>query len=296
MVQGMFSSHKGRLMCLGVLVWLAFGIAFAALNSGVFFQGITAGTISFDTLSGDNLTGNQPINGIIHDVVGEVTYYYTDFIDVFKLPAITDSNNIYIVPIDDKGNNVLVTVKRDSKTDIEFRSMIRTKENDTKNSEIFKKGIWIDAVGVKPKVDVASIVQDPVNDKNGTSIKVYNYIVDCTHPYSVTVIVFSLGVLLLISLFIAIIILIKRIKAVVLADEHTIKESYLAANRTPPGSQGNASTEYNPNIRTDSDDGEYSTTRIFDSSTRNINYDNSAEISFGKFQRQGDRNNDKNTE
>ncbi len=292
MVRGIFGSHKGRLICLGIVLWLAMSILFITANSAVFFKGLISGKLYIKDIDQDNFSTNQPINGRINNVTANVTDYYTEDIPDFKDKSISEYHNIYIVPIDNKGSNVLLTVIKGSETDIKLASLLNTEENDNRSSEISKTGVWINATGFIPKQNMTAIAQDRINLSGKNDIIVYNYIIDCSHPYSGFVFRFSFGITLLIILFIAIFIIIKRAKAVVMADEYTVRESYIAANRRPPEEQQSTTQDYNPAVRTDNDDGKYSTTRVFDSSTRNVDHYNSREISYGQFQRQGEKSGD----
>ncbi len=293
MVRGLFGSVKGILICLAIIIWLVFSVAFMTANFPVFITGVTMGTQSYKYLTSEELVANRPLNGRIHDVTADVTNYYSEYIPHLKINCITESNNIYLVPIDENGTNVFVTVKKGSQTDRELSEILSAKQaGELKDNELAKTGVWVDAVCFVPKARITDIAQDPLNNARPEKITVRNYIIDCTHPYSGYMFRFTFGVFLLIALVTIIFILLKRVKAVVAADERMVKESYKAANRTPPEEKPvSASDEYNPRVINKRNEG-YNDTQMFDSSTRKADYYNENEISYGKFQRQGKTNND----
>ena len=292
MINGLFGSIKGKIVCAAALLWLAFSILLAVFNFPVFFYGITHGTVNFKDITTENIVSNQPINGNVHDVYEIVTDYYTDFISSLNSSSITDGNNIYVIPIE--GNkSVLLAVQKGSKTDTELRSLLKSINDGEIDSDIIKNGVWIDAVGFTTTNNTISLAQDPINDINKSKHKkpivIYPYIIDCSHPYSGFTFRFSLGVILCIALLITILLVIKRVKSVILADEQTVRESYIAANRTPPTGNSPAQVSYNSNSNMNNE------MNTFDSSTRNVDYYNQGEISFGKFQTQGGNNSDDDT-
>ena len=101
MVRGLFGSVKGILICLAIIIWLVFSVAFMTANFPVFITGVTMGTQSYKYLTSEELVANRPLNGRIHDVTADVTNYYSEYIPHLKINCITESNNIYLVPIDE---------------------------------------------------------------------------------------------------------------------------------------------------------------------------------------------------
>jgi len=292
MVNGILGSNKGRLICLGVLAWAAIAIMFMTSNATVFFSGFTLGIADVGSINTENYKNNQPINGYIHNVLADASEYYTDYFQSMNDISLTSNNTIYVVPADDKNNCFFLTVKKDSSTDVQLKALMKAVQNDEKDSEIIKKGVWIDAVGLIPVGRIADIAQDPINEHRDDPISIYHYVIDCSHPYSGFLFRFCFGAVLLLSLIITVAVLIKRVKAIVIADEITVRESYIAANRTPPEKKPKPDTSFNPNIRLDSYSGESESNEIFDSSKRNTDFYGSGSVTYGKFQSQGGQSED----
>ncbi len=287
MIKGLFGSTKGKIALVIAVFWLAFSISLAAVNFPVFYYGMTHGTLNFKDFSTEKAITNQPINGNVHYVYADVTNYYTEYISSLDSISFTDNNNVYLIPFEEN-STVMLTVRKNSKTDTELRALLKAVEDGNKDSTIIKNGVWIDAVGFTTKSHEHSLAQDPINDINKKdhkkSITVCRYVIDCSHPYSGYTFRFSFAVFLFIAFFVTVILVIRRIKAVILADERTVRESYIAANRTPPTGNAPAKASHNPNAVMRSNNEEIKT---FDSSTRNVDYYNQGEISYGKFQTQG---------